>query len=132
MKLFALIVFALAALFTKAQSMDSVKPPLIYQVVEVMPKFRGGEDSLMRFIASHIKYPQYERDNKIEGRVVVGFVVNETGEITELQVKKGVSAGIDAEALRVCRLFPKFIPGMQRGKNVRVAYVLPIMFRLRK
>ena len=102
----------------------------VFQVVEQMPEFPGGDEAMMKFIQKNIQYPDMERENDIQGRVVVGFVVNEDGSLTEIGVKKGVSSGIDKEAIRVVKLLPKFKPGKQQGKTVRVAFVLPIMFKL--
>ena len=103
---------------------------LIFQVVEKMPEFPGGGDSLIRFINDNIKYPDSALAHHIEGRVVVGFVINADGKITEIAIKHGISPEIDAEAIRIVRLFPTFRPGRQQGKAVRVAYVLPILFDL--
>jgi len=102
----------------------------VFQVVEQMPEFPGGDEAMMKFIQKNIQYPDMERENDIQGRVVVGFVVNEDGSLTDINVKKGVSSGIDKEALRVVKLLPKFKPGKQQGKTVKVAFVLPIMFKL--
>jgi protein TonB len=102
----------------------------IFQVVEQMPEFPGGEEALMKFIQNNINYPDMERENDIQGRVVVGFVVNEDGSLSDISVKKGVSSGIDKEAVRVVKKLPNFKPGKQQGKAVRVSYVLPIMFKL--
>ena len=102
----------------------------VFTVVEQMPAYPGGEEAMMRFIQSNINYPDMERENDIQGRVVVGFVVLEDGTLSDITVKKGVSPGIDKEALRVVRKLPKFNPGKQQGKAVKVSFVLPIMFKL--
>jgi protein TonB len=102
----------------------------VFTIVEQMPEFPGGEGALFKFIQSNIQYPAMERDNDIQGRVIVGFVVNEDGSVSDVSVKKGVSSGLDKEAIRVVKLLPKFKPGKQQGKAVKVAYVLPIMFKL--
>jgi protein TonB len=107
-----------------------VEPPKIFTIVEQMPEFPGGEGELFKFIQQNISYPAMERDNDIQGRVIVGFVVNEDGSVSDVAVKKGVSNGLDKEAVRVVKLLPKFKPGKQQGKSVKVAYVLPIMFKL--
>ncbi|MCW3124525.1 MAG: TonB family protein [Bacteroidetes bacterium] len=102
----------------------------IFTVVEVMPAYPGGEDAMMKFIQGHINYPDMEREMDIQGRVVVGFVVLEDGTLSDIQVKKSVSTGIDKEAVRVVKLLPKFNPGKQQGKPVKVSFMLPIMFKL--
>jgi TonB family protein len=102
----------------------------IFQVVEHMPEFPGGDNAMMIFLQKNIKYPNVERENDIEGRVVVGFIVNEDGSLSDIAIKKSASPGFDAEAVRVVKLFPKFKPGTQQGKAVRVSFVLPIKFTL--
>ena len=112
------------------QSTDMPSNNLIFQVVEKMPEFPGGGDSLISFINDNIKYPDSALAHHIEGRVVLGFVINADGKITEIAIKHGISPEIDAEAIRIVRLFPTFRPGRQQGKAVRVSYVLPILFKL--
>jgi len=102
----------------------------IFMVVEQMPEYPGGDDAMMKFIQKNIRYPDVERMNDIQGRVVVGFVIDEEGYLSDISIKKGVSKGIDEEALRVVKLFPRFKPGKQKGEPVKVAFVLPIMFKL--
>lgn len=95
-----------------------------------MPEFPGGEGALFAFVQSNIKYPKYEMDNGIQGRVIVGFVVDTNGRVYDIGVKKGVSPGLDSAAVNVVSKFPNFNPGKHGGKVVSVAYVLPIMFKL--
>ncbi len=102
----------------------------IFTVVEQMPQYPGGEEAMMKFIQQNIQYPDMERENDIQGRVVVGFVVLEDGTLSDITIKKGVSSGIDREAIRVVKKLPKFTPGKQQGKAVKVSFVLPIMFKL--
>ncbi|MCW3128124.1 MAG: Outer rane transport energization protein TonB [Bacteroidetes bacterium] len=102
----------------------------IFTAVEVMPQYPGGEEAMMRFIQTNIMYPNMERENDIQGRVVVGFVVNEDGSLSDISIKKSVSKGLDAEALRVVRLMPNFKPGKQQGKAVKVTFMLPVTFAL--
>jgi len=107
-----------------------VEESKVFMVVEQMPQYPGGEEALIRFIQKNLQYPQMERDNDIQGRVIVKFIVNEDGSVSDAQVKKGVSPGIDKEALRVIRMLPKFIPGKQQGKLVKVYFLLPVKFKL--
>ena len=95
-----------------------------------MPEFPGGDEALFKFIAHNVMYPDYERENDIQGRVVLSFIIDTNGAISNIEVKKSASKGLDAEAIRVVKLLPKFKPGKQQGKPVRVTYVLPIMFKL--
>ena len=103
---------------------------VIFQVVEEMPQFPGGMGEAMKFLAKNIKYPVSAQQAKIEGRVVVQFVVERDGSISDIHTVRSVSPELDAEAVRVVSLMPKWIPGKQRGKAVAVKYTMPIMFRL--
>lgn len=98
---------------------------------EIMPEFPGGIESMMEFINENIKYPKKSRRKGIEGRVVVSFIVNSYGEITNTKILKGVNSEIDEEALRVVNLFPIWKPGRQDGENVSVQFNLPFLFQLR-
>jgi len=100
------------------------------KVVEHMPEYPEGEEAMMRVIQKNIQYPIDARDNDVQGRVVIGFVVNEDGSLSDFKVKKSVCPSIDAEAIRVIKLLAKFKPGTQQGKPVRVQFVLPIMFKI--
>ena len=102
----------------------------IFTVVEEMPQFPGGMGEAMKFLAQNIKYPAVAQQAKIEGRVIVQFVVKKNGKVADIKVMRGVSPELDAEAMRVVGLMPDWIPGKQRGKAVAVKYTMPIMFRL--
>ena len=103
---------------------------VIFQVVEQMPEFPGGMGEAMKFLAKNMKYPVSAQQAKIEGRVIVQFVVERDGSVSDVKVMRGVSPELDAEAVRVVSMMPKWIPGKQRGKAVAVKYTMPIMFRL--
>jgi len=109
---------------------ETVNENTIFQVVEEMPEFPGGMRECMNFIGKNIKYPTQAQENGKEGRVIVQFVVNRDGSIVEPSVVRGVDPELDAEALRVISIMPKWKPGKQRGKAVRVKYTIPVMFRL--
>ena len=102
----------------------------IYEVVEQMPRFPGGDAALMQFLSKNIKYPKEAENAKQEGRVIANFVVEEDGSVSNVKVVKSVSPLLDAEALRVLGLMPRWEPGQQNGKPVRVKYTVPITFRL--
>lgn len=102
----------------------------IFTVVEEMPKFPGGEAKLLEFINKGIKYPVIAQENGIQGRVICSFVVNRDGTVVDAEVVRGVDPSLDKEALRVINTMPKWTPGKQRGKPVRVKYTVPITFRL--
>lgn len=98
--------------------------------VQVFPEFPGGEDELMRYLMSHLKYPQEAVRNNISGRVTLGFVVNKNGEIDDIKVLRSVGYGCDEEAVRVVKGMPGWKPAMNNGKPVSVYFNLPITFEL--
>lgn len=102
----------------------------IFDVVENMPEFPGGQAALMSYLSKNIKYPTIAQENGTQGRVIVQFVVNKDGSIVDAVVARGVDPYLDKEALRVINGMPKWKPGMQRNKPVRVKYTVPVMFRL--
>ena len=102
----------------------------IFVVVENMPEFPGGEMALRKYINTAIKYPTIAQENGIQGKVFINFVVDRDGSISNAKIARGVDPSIDKEALRVVMSLPKWKPGMQRGKTVRVSYTVPISFQL--
>ena len=102
----------------------------IFQVVEKMPEFPGGMAECLKFLSKNIKYPTISQENGVQGRVIIQFVVNRDGSIVDPQVVRGVDPYLDKEALRVVSSMPKWKPGEQRGKPVRVKYTVPVTFRL--
>ncbi len=102
----------------------------IHIVVEEQPSFPGGEKAFYQYVASKMKYPKLAVRQGIDGRVFVQFVVNQDGSLTDIQVIKGIGGGCDEEAVRVLESAPRWNPGKQRGKPVRVRMVLPIIFQL--
>ncbi len=102
----------------------------IFMVVEDAPEFPGGTQALLDYLRKNIKYPAICRENNIQGRVLVSFVVNKDGAIVDPEVVKGVNPSLDKEALRVISGMPNWKPGSQRGKPVRVKYTVPVNFRL--
>ena len=114
----------------KKTSYDEPQEKVIFQVVEEMPEFPGGIAEAMKFLAKNIKYPVAAQEAKIEGRVIVQFVVGRDGSVSDVKVMRGVNPELDAEAIRVVSIMPKWNPGKQRGKAVAVKYTMPIMFRL--
>ncbi len=104
----------------------------VYEIVEKMPQFPGGQDSMFDFLLKNIKYPSEAIKQGVEGRVLVKFIVAKTGEISDVDIKRGVHPLLDAETIRVINLMPKWIPGEQRGKKVDVQFYLPIFFGLPK
>ncbi|NDV65383.1 energy transducer TonB [Bacteroides sp. 224] len=104
-------------------------PNRIYEIVEQMPEFPGGLDSLMHYIRKNLKYPCFTGDYAIEGRVIVRIVVEKDGTISSPQILRSVDEFLDKEALRLIREMPKWKPGQHNGKTVRANYVIPFMFK---
>ncbi|MBR1549337.1 MAG: energy transducer TonB [Bacteroidales bacterium] len=103
----------------------------IFTVVENEPEFPGGMEALYKYLAQNIKYPQLARDNGITGKVYVTFVVERDGSIANPKVLRDIGGGCGAEAIRVVKSMPKWTPGKQRGKAVRVQFNLPVNFNLK-
>ena len=102
----------------------------IFEVVEQMPSFPGGQAALFEFLSKNIRYPVVAEENGIQGRVIVTFVVERDGSITDVRVVKSVDPSLDKEAVRVTKSMPHWNPGMQNGGPVRVKFTLPVTFRL--
>jgi len=102
----------------------------IFLVVESMPGFPGGDDSLASYLERNLRYPGAAIENRIQGRVFVTFVIEEDGSVTNVRILRGIGGGCDEEAVRVVRMMPRWIPGKQRGQPVRVQYNLPVKFTL--
>ena len=104
---------------------------VIFMVVETMPEFPGGQQALFKFLGENVKYPVIAQENGIQGRVICQFVVNKDGSIVDVVVvRSSGEPSLDKEALRVINSMPKWKPGKQRGKPVRVKYTVPVNFRL--
>jgi protein TonB len=104
----------------------------VYDFAAEMPYFEGGEQGLLKYISKKIKYPREAVNEQVEGMVVVSFVVNRQGEITDATILKGLGYGTDEEALRVINSMPNWTPGRQNGKPVAVRYTLPIRFSMKR
>lgn len=103
---------------------------VVFQVVEKMPSFPGGDAALFKYLSDNVKYPVIAQENGVQGRVICQFVVNRDGSIVDVEVVRSVDPSLDKEAIRVIKSMPKWSPGQQRGKPVRVKYTLPVNFRL--
>lgn len=109
---------------------EEIEEQRIFLVVEDMPLFPGGEAAMYKFIGKNIEYPRMAKESGISGRVFVTFVVERDGKVTDVQVLRGIGGGCDEEAVRVIQAMPRWSPGKQRGKPVRVQYRMPIKFTL--
>lgn len=117
-------------LFEQLFDLATYEEDTVYQIVEQMPQYTGGEQAMMKYVAENIKYPQAAKDKNISGRVFVGFVIEKDGSVSNVKVVRGIGGGCDEEAARVIKEMPKWKPGMQKGKPVRVSYQIPIYFKL--
>ncbi|MDR2918973.1 MAG: energy transducer TonB [Tannerella sp.] len=104
--------------------------PDFYVAVEWMPEFPGGDKALMSYIQEKMVYPKDALKDSIQGRVVVSFIIEKDGSLSSIEVVRGITASLDKEAIRIIRSMPKWKPGEQRDKVVRVEYTLPIRFKL--
>ena len=112
------------------KSEEEAEPEGAFDVVEQMPEFPGGAAGMMKFIAENVKYPEEAYSKGIDGRVLVQFIIEKDGSVTNVKVIKKVNDAIDAEAVRVVKAMPKWKPGKQNGREVRVKYTIPVSFRL--
>ena len=106
------------------------EPEKVFDMVEQMPTFPGGQQELMAYLGKNIKYPTIAQENGTQGRVIIQFVVERDGSINDVRVARGVDPYLDKEAVRVVKSMPKWLPGKQNGKAVRVKFTVPVMFRL--
>ena len=130
------IIMALMAVFglTTVSAQKTVvaqKNQKVFDIVEQMPEYPGGQAALFEFISKNVKYPEDAVKKKVEGKVFVTFVVDTDGKITDVSLLRKVFPSLDAEAIRVISAMPNWIPGKQKGQVVRVKYTVPIMFRLK-
>ena len=130
------IIMALMAVFglTTVSAQKTVvakKNQKVFDIVEQMPEYPGGQAALFEFISKNVKYPEDAVKKKVEGKVFVTFVVDTDGKITDVSLLRKVFPSLDAEAIRVISAMPNWIPGKQKGQVVRVKYTVQIMFRLK-
>ena len=118
------------SLFETLLDVATSKEDTVYQTVDEMPKFPGGEQAMFKFISENVKYPQEAKDKNISGRVFVNFVVEKDGSVDDVKVLRSIGGGCDEEAVRVVKSMPKWTPGKQKGKPVRVSYIIPFVFKL--
>lgn len=115
---------------SSTQESTSTNGEEVFTLVEQMPEFPGGNEALKKYLGDNLVYPKSARENGIQGKVIVSFVVETDGSISEVKVVRSVNAVLDEEAARVVKAMPKWKPGMHNGEVVRVKYLLPISFSL--
>jgi TonB family protein len=118
------------SLFVTLLDVATSKEDTVYQIVDEMPQFPGGENALMEYVSKNVVYPEEAKEKEIQGRVFISFVVEKDGSIGEVKVLRGIGGGCDEESVRVISDMPRWKPGKQKGKAVRVSYQIPIMFKL--
>ncbi len=111
-------------------SSTKVQSDPIYHVVEQMAEFPGGQAALMDYLKKNLRYPEIARESEVQGRVIVRFVVNEDGKISDVVILRDIGSGCGQEAKRVVSSMPKWAPGRQNGKAVKTYFTLPVTFRL--
>jgi protein TonB len=116
---------------TNSSVKSQTKQSTVFTVVDKMPEFPGGDDSLLKFINMNTTYPDSAKAEGITGRVYVTFVIDESGKVTDAKILRGLGYGCDEEVLRVMSIMPLWSSGMQNGKAVKVQYNLPFVFSLR-
>ncbi len=131
-----LILMSLMAVFclstvSAQKTVVSKKNQKVFDVVEQMPEFPGGMEALFKYMAENMKYPEDAKKQQVEGRVLVQFIVETDGSVSNTEVLKRVFPSLDAEAVRVISGMPKWIPGKLNGKVVRVKYTIPVSFRFK-
>jgi periplasmic protein TonB len=127
----AVILAVISFVTVGAQNKDKTNSEKVYQTVEVMPEYPGGIQKLMAFLSENVKYPVQAQKSKIEGRSVIGFIVEEDGSISNVSVTRGSHPLLDSEAIRVVKSMPKWKPGSIKGNPVRVKFNIPVDFRLK-
>lgn len=117
---------------TESQKVDVVDDAKLYDSgnVESIPEYRGGSKALAMFIASRLRYPAKARENRVQGKVYISFVIEKNGSLSEFKVIKGIGSGCDEEAIRVMKSSPNWKPGAVKGFPVRTSYILPVSFQL--
>jgi protein TonB len=124
------MAFSLKTNISFSQNTTSDNNAPVLTIVEKMPIFPGGEDALYKYVAASVVYPTVAKESGIAGTVIVTFVVEKDGSVTNVKILKGIGGGCDEEAVRVVKAMPKWSPGKQDGKPVRVQFNLPIRFSL--
>jgi protein TonB len=133
-KLFLMSIMAVVCLMTASaqKTVVSQSNQNIYNAVEQMPEFPGGMPAMMEFLQTNIKYPKDAIKQNVGGRVMVMFVVETDGSLSNVRVARKVFPSLDAEAVRVVKAMPKWKPGKEKGRAVRVNFTMPIVFSLKK
>ena len=128
MKKLFLIMFFMAFVSVNAYSQSKEQDDAVYSIVSEQPSFPGGMQEMMKFISENRKYPAEAKAKEIHGKVIVAFVVERDGSLSDVKIRRGIGYGCDEEAIRLIKSMPKWTPGKQNGKAVRVSFMLPVTF----
>ena len=128
MKKLFLIVFFMAFVSVNAYSQSKEQDDAVYSTVSEQPSFPEGMQKMMKFISENRKYPAEAKAKDIHGKVIVAFVVERDGSLSDVKIRRGIGYGCDEEAIRLIKSMPKWTPGKQNGKAVRVSMMLPVSF----
>ncbi len=128
MKKLFLIVFFMAFVSVNAYSQSKEQDDAVYSMVSEQPSFPGGMQEMMKFISENRKYPAEAKAKDVHGKVIVAFVVERDGSLSDVKIRRGIGYGCDEESIRVIKSMPKWTPGKQNGKAVRVSMMLPVSF----
>lgn len=128
MKKLFLIVFFMAFVSVNAYSQSKEQDDAVYSMVSEQPSFPGGMQEMMKFISDNRKYPAEAKAKDIHGKVIVAFVVERDGSLSDVKIRRGIGYGCDEEAIRLIKSMPKWTPGKKNGKAVRVSMMLPVSF----
>ena len=112
------------------QVIEQSESDKVFEVVDEMPSFPGGQGAMFDFMEKNIKYPKVAEDNGIQGRVILTFIVKKDGSLSDVRVAKSVDPALDKEAVRLVKSMPKWSPGIREGKYVNVKFTLPVTFRI--
>ena len=112
------------------QVIEQSESDKVFEVVDEMPSFPGGQGAMYDFIARNIQYPKVAEENGVQGRVIVTFIVKKDGSLSDVRVAKSVDPALDKEAVRLVESMPKWNPGIEKGQYVNVKFTLPVTFRI--
>ena len=129
-KLILIAALSFIAFASKAQTQTPVTDSTIYNSVQEPPVYPGGMSNFARYLGASIRYPMYSREHNIQGRVIIQFIVEKDGRLSNIHILRSVSPDIDQEAMRVMQGCPNWVPGTQSGKPVRVKFTIPLNFQL--
>ena len=118
----------MAFVSVNAYSQSKEQDDAVYSIVSEQPSFPGGMQEMMKFISENRKYPAEAKAKDIHGKVIVAFVVERDGSLSDVKIRRGIGYGCDEEAIRLIKSMPKWTPGKQNGKAVRVSFMLPVTF----